>query len=394
MRRILGLLSTLWRLVGIALLCLLAINALLLWLLPDPPPEAAMQHNGQVPAMAGSDAFADAPEQAALWAEFEAAAATRWRAYSHWRRQPFAGRLINVDAHGFRQGWQNPEARADAAEIWVFGGSLVWGSGVPDQLTLPSQLAKLHAEQRPGTPVRVYNFGESGHVSGQGRIAFAQALACRGRRPALAVFVDGAEDVLAALQSGEVGLPTAGPGLTGRGEIAGAELLPAWLSRLNGFARLGASPDNSAATPPDPAQLAEALVQRYLEHVRQSGDLAAASGVRTLFVWQPHLYSKVSQSDDEQRIAAAAPRGLRALQLASDTALATRVRAGLVPVLDLSGLFRDVSEPLFGDIALVNAAGLANLAEVILGQAPPILGPNRPAWPVDRACPELPVAQP
>lgn len=391
MHRLLDLLSTFWRLVGIALLCLVAINGLLLWLLPDPRAEAAGQRDAQAPAMADRDAFANTPERAALWAELEAAGATRWRAYSHWRRQPFAGRLIHVDAHGFRQGWQNPEADLEAAEIWVFGGSLVWGNGVADELTLPSQLAKLHAEQRPGTPVRVYNFGESGYVSGQNRIAFAQALACRGRRPALVVFVEGAEDVLAALQTGQVGLPTAKPGLAGGGEGAG---LPAWLSQLNGFARLAGSAGNAEATPPDPALLAEALVQRYLQHVRQSSELAAASGARTLFVWQPQLYSKVSQSDDEQRIAAAAPRGLRALQLASDTALATRVRAGLVPVLDLSGLFRDVSEPLFGDVALVNAAGLHNLAEVILGQAPPILAPNRPAWPVDQACADLPVAQP
>ncbi|MCB1643473.1 MAG: SGNH/GDSL hydrolase family protein, partial [Xanthomonadales bacterium] len=358
MSRLFRFVGTLWSIVGITLLCLIILNALLVWLLPEPDGPARVERDAQAPDIAVSDAFADAPWNADYWVEHEQARATAWRSYVYWRRQPFAGSQIRVDEHGFRHTWQNPEAGDDAPEVWVFGGSVVWGTGVPDEWTLPSQLAKLYARLRPGQPVRVYNFGESGYVSGQSRAALAQALACRGRRPALAIFVDGANDVFAAFQSDVAGEPQNEQRrrIEFNSSQRAGNLLAAWVARIDGLERLRAWLAPPVAEASSVAELAEQVVQRYLEHVRQIGDLAAGAGIRTHFVWQPHLFSKVSQSADEQRIVAGSYRRHRALQLASDTALATRVRAGISPVLDLSGLYRDVPEALFGDFVHINAA--------------------------------------
>jgi hypothetical protein len=395
MRKLLSAISTVWSILGLTLLCLLLLNLVLKWTLPEPTGPARFDPQAVAPDNADSDAYANAAWREAYWAEHDPARATGWRSYSYWRRLPFDGELINVDAHGFRRTWQNPQADAQAPEVWIFGGSLVWGTGVPDELTLPSQLAKLYAERQPERPLRVYNFGESGYVSGQSRIAFAQALACGGRRPALAIFIDGANDVFAAFQSDQPGMPQNEQ----RREIEfnssqrAGSLLAAWVARIDGVERLRAWLEPPAPEQMPVGELAEAVVLRYLEHVRQTSDQAAGSRARAHFVWQPHLFSKVSLSEDEARILGASYRRHRALQLAADTALATRTRAGLTQVLDLSGLYRDVNAPIFSDFVHVNADGLANLAEVLYGSAPPVLAPNPPATRKEINCLDLPVQE-
>ncbi len=398
MRKLLSAIATFWSILGLTLLCLLLLNQILKWSLPEPAGPARFDPAAVAPDNSVSDAYANAPWREAYWAEHDPARATAWRSYSYWRRQPFAGELINIDEHGFRRTWQNPEAGSEAPEVWVFGGSLVWGTGVPDEYTLPSQLAKLYAERQPERPLRVYNFGESGYVSGQSRIAFAQALACGGQRPALAIFIDGANDVFAAFQSGTVGMPQNEQRrmIEFNSSQRAGNLLAAWVARIDGIERLRNWLEPPLEDDSPVAVLAEAVVARYLEHVRQTGDLAAGSGSQAHFVWQPHLFSKVTLSDDEALILGASFRRHRTLQLAADTALATRTRAGLTRVLDLSGLYRDVNAPIFSDFVHVNAEGLTNLAEVLYGSAPPVLVPNPTPSLRGGDCVDLPVrdAQP
>jgi hypothetical protein len=393
MRKLLSAIATFWSILGLTLLTLLLLNQVLKWTLPEPAGPARVDRTAVAPDNADSDAYANASWREAYWGEHDPARATAWRSYSYWRRQPYDGELINIDAHGFRRTWQNPQAGPDAPEVWIFGGSLVWGTGVPDDLTLPSQLAKLYAERQPDRPLRVYNFGESGYVSGQSRIAFAQALACGGRRPALAIFIDGANDVFAAFQSGQAGMPQNEQRrmIEFNSSQRAGSLLAAWIGRIDGVERLRSwlEPPLEDAAPV--AELAEAVVSRYLEHVRQIGELAGGSGAQAHFVWQPHLFAKVALSDDEAAIVGASYRRHRALQLAADTALATRTRAGLTRVLDLSGLYRDVDAPVFSDFVHVNAEGLANLAEVLFGSAPPVLVPNPAPTQRIRECIDLPV---
>lgn len=81
---------------------------------------------------------------------------------------------------------------ADAPEIWLFGGSTVFGKGQRDDHTVASELARLAAAG--GTPVRVLNFGNPGYTSYQEWQVFERQLAS-GRRPAVAVFLDGTADL-------------------------------------------------------------------------------------------------------------------------------------------------------------------------------------------------------
>jgi lysophospholipase L1-like esterase len=109
------------------------------------------------------------------------------------------GEIINVDAHGFRV---TPRpAEPPLREIWLFGGSVAWGTGNRDTGTLAAQLQQVYAERAPELRVRVLNFGESGYVSRQSLAAFQSALACVEPAADLAVFLDGANDVFATLQA-------------------------------------------------------------------------------------------------------------------------------------------------------------------------------------------------
>lgn len=89
--------------------------------------------------------------------------------------------------------------------LWVFGGSTVYGTGVPDWGTLPSYLSRdLNADGRDC--VVVTNFGVEGYVSNQELLWLLERLKT-GQRPDIVVFYDGVNDASAA--GPWLGAPTA-----------------------------------------------------------------------------------------------------------------------------------------------------------------------------------------
>lgn len=93
---------------------------------------------------------------------------------------------------GRRRTWEPPELAQDAPEIWLFGGSTVFGRGQRDDHTVASELARLAA--RADMPTRVVNFGNPGYTSYQEWQLFERRLAA-GARPEVAVFLDGTADL-------------------------------------------------------------------------------------------------------------------------------------------------------------------------------------------------------
>jgi hypothetical protein len=126
-----------------------------------------------------------------------------WSPYVYWRRAPYRGRLVNVDDHGLRVTVPTTSAPS-ALKIFMFGGSTMWGTGARDEFTIPSLVAR--DLERSGVVAAVLNFGESGYVSTQQRIALELEL-MRGKRPDLVIFYDGINDTYSAFQQGVVGLP-------------------------------------------------------------------------------------------------------------------------------------------------------------------------------------------
>jgi lysophospholipase L1-like esterase len=201
-RRALGWARSIWLAVGLALLALAAAEGaarLALWLLPRPPADPRLQADSYPPKE---------PWVAELYQESARSARLRWEPYVYWRRLPFAGRYVNIDARGLRRTWRLPAPTAPGAarrpRVFFFGGSDVWGTGVRDDHTLPSELARWLAAA--GVDAEVENYGETGYVSTQSVITLLRELQ-RGNVPDLVVLYVGANDAIPAVQAHAAGLP-------------------------------------------------------------------------------------------------------------------------------------------------------------------------------------------
>lgn len=303
-----------WQTLGLVLVLLLVINALARWWLDDPWADDQRSPGAEWPSKRSSDAYAEVDWADAYYREHGSAKAMQWVPYVYWRRQAFVGDYINVDQQGRRVSWSAPSE--PDKEVWVFGGSAVWGTGVPDGYTLPSLLAKQF--EASGQSIRFVNYGESGWVSTQGVIALLRELQ-RGHRPDAVIFYDGVNDVFAALQSGQVGATQNESHRALDFEIGRGQPLAFVFRHFEGLARL-VSPALDLSSI-DPETLARQVATTYVENVQIIQSLAQAYDFKAYFFWQPSLFSKQQPSEFEQRVLAASWRTHEQLQRAAHAAV-------------------------------------------------------------------------
>lgn len=239
-----------------------------------------------------------------FWAE-EARAVSRYHPYVVYRRAPFAGEHINIDSRGIRR-TPGSTCRPDAFTVFAFGGSTMWGQGVPDWGTVPAHLHRRLAEQRDG-PVCVVNYGELGFTSTQGVIQLMRVLQ-RGRVPDLALFYGGVNDEITAQMYGQPGLHWHMNRIAEQLEDGNEESL--WLGQLNLvrlLRRLLPDPDPLAEPgrwrpgPVDSAPaLGRAVAELYLRNVRAAQALAKSYGFEAAFFWQPHTMTGAKRLTPEE----------------------------------------------------------------------------------------------
>lgn len=122
----------------------------------------------------------------------------------HWQVHPWTGLInrqfkspyLNVDENGLRQTAEpSPEhAEKPLFVVWAFGGSTMFGWGVADEYTLPSQLQRALQERMPAYQVKVINFGVPYYNSQHELILFLSALRTSDP-PDMAIFLDGLNEV-------------------------------------------------------------------------------------------------------------------------------------------------------------------------------------------------------
>jgi hypothetical protein len=205
--------------------------------------------------------------------------------------------------------------------VACFGGSVMWGIGVRDDATIPSHVARRLAAE--GLSAVVENDAQIGWVSTQSTLALALALRS-GRVPAVVVFCDGANDMLACFQR-----PTAGVSVSEGNREAEFRMLQevrrlrreafASVTERTALGRLAGSIRNRLAPRPSPwpaewvrsfgpditdhtvDSLAREVVRAYAGNVRLVQGLGRAYGFRTLFYWQPTLFTKRAMTANESR---------------------------------------------------------------------------------------------
>jgi lysophospholipase L1-like esterase len=153
-----------------------------------PPPELSLFRR-----KIDAGLLADLAQERMAWGRYEP--------YVVWRAMPSdSGEATDSDGYRLTPGSSDSP---DAFRVFFFGGSAIWGCGVPDSSTIPSAFL-VEASDRLGCPLEVMNLGQLGYVSSQEMISLCLELR-DGSIPDLVIFMDGCNDVAAAYQSGIAG---------------------------------------------------------------------------------------------------------------------------------------------------------------------------------------------
>ncbi len=220
-----------------------------------------------------------------------------YKPYVIWKTKPYQGKTINVDQDGHRL---TPGAMCgkDSYNVLMFGGSTVWGDGVPDWGTVPAYVqSQLSARRKE--PVCVRNFGQPGWVSTQGVIELLRQLQT-GKIPNLVIFYDGVNDIGVASDEGAAGGHES-ISLVARKlqrDVDSYPLIQA-IVQTNSFrlferfvptlSRLREWPGYYLKSTYDPEVFAGAITQTYLTNCRAIKALARDFGFVYAFFWQPTL---------------------------------------------------------------------------------------------------------
>lgn len=361
---------------GAGLVRLLAINALvlalLLALLAVLPPAAVDLYKlvrGGVADPRARLPIYDQLDWAAQHFEEFAALRTRYQDFIGWRRQPFAGTTITIDEAGYRR--HPGGAGMNESEVWVFGGSAVWGPGVTDAGTIPARLQALSA--RPS-----FNFGEAAYTAHQSYNLLMKAYLLGGR-PRQVVFYDGVNEVVHKCRA-ELGFYSTAQEAVIRDRLGGVTdgrslLLEVYAPTLGVLQKLADKVWAPSAT--DPAALFDchsdaAKTQRIAAALLQDWALAKAlvesQGGRFLAVLQPvaHWGAPNLQHLDAVRNDTV----LRQQYQAVYTEIQRQLAQSELKPLDLTGV-HDGDERLYIDFCHVSPAGNERVARRIAAALQP-----------------------
>jgi len=236
------------------------------------------------------------PDEAlAFFKEFDRMGETETYLFQPWiafSERVFHSSRLNVDEAPFptRRTTGNSSDRAGRPlVVWTFGGSTMFGWGVPDDQTISSHLAATLSRELPSRAVRVVNQGHSYHFSSQ-ELALFQTLIRRGEHCDVAIFLDGVNDANTySLQDA--------PAFSDRmmeamqREQRGSERGKFYMWVSPGFPPLLMLQGLHRRFAPQPAAGPKGPfydpVRKYQVNMTAEESLGAAYGITTLFFWQP-----------------------------------------------------------------------------------------------------------
>lgn len=311
------------------------------------------------------------------WREFAIVRKQQYHAFTVWRRAPFKGETINIDARGVRL-TPGSDCSAGAIKVFTFGSSHMWGTGAPDWGAIPAYLRTGLARDR-GRPICVTNFGESAYVTTQSVIELLLQLQA-GNVPNIAIFFDGAADIYTGYQSGR-------SGLHGNFELTAAQMegrnrpQSPLAFRLIGLSSLFQLVDNqvaklSAGSSPTPklvtyetmnvdmASLADAITGTYLTNYETVAALAQRYGFEYYFFWPPHVSSgQKPLTHEEVRSKHALDPALQRLHAAVYRAVESHIGLQYENLLSVTDVFDDCRQLVWLDESHTTPEGNEMIAE-------------------------------
>lgn len=341
---------------------------------------------------AQSPAYRVSDQPEILYRDFLESNTREYRPYVGWSRSPFEGTLVNINEDGDRVTRYN-SARDDSLQMWVFGGSAVWGLGAPDNETIPSYLATLlNDEWRVDTTVR--NLGESAFVSTQ-EVARLILELQRGKRPDVVVIYSGVNDAYAGTYS---------PGVPGAihqqdqisSRVEGRDIWGNWIRSLGlfraadfalrkvGFASNAALSEANAVEDLELQKRALETANIWLQNYQVVSALAKTYGFDVILALKPNLFvpGKPLQSYESeilQRTEQSQPvfaEGTRLVYAAIQDRLDSK---DFEQIYDLTGAFNDIPSSLYVDEIHVIGRGNRRLAELLFATLQTHLCENIPS---------------
>jgi lysophospholipase L1-like esterase len=305
--------------------------------------------------------------------EFCRSYTAHWTSYVYFKRNPFSGKHINVDTNGVRHTTQfalRKTSEARPMRVFLIGGSTMWGTGARDSGTIASALSRTIASDTTFGSTEVLNLGESGYVSTQSVIRLELELR-KGNVPDIVILYDGVNDVFAAYQNLQPGLPQNETHRAAEFNLLKerSRMRGIWLDSLISrtvIAGVVQSLRAMISSPPHPApphvDLAPEIVRLYRENLKIVEALAKQYGFIYEAYWQPVVFAKESPTPYQQKQADLVGYARPLFQevykrVREDADLRTNTHFH-----DVSTIFDTISAPVYLDFCHITEAGNALVA--------------------------------
>ena len=237
------------------------------------------------------------PADREYWREFDQANKVTYHQYVLWRRAPYHGELLSIDQDGVRR-TLNTQCDAKTPTLWMFGDSVMWGSGTPDAETIPSFIAEDY--RKTGQPVCIVNYAEKGWSNTQEMLELIEQLKHSIRRPDIVLFYDGGTEAFTAYQAGRADVHSNYNSfkrfLDGWGDTQKAGF--AYFRQTNTYRlldRIGVKtpfhrdPQAEPTSRLNTSVLSAEVMENYLQNMDIVNLLAKQYGFRAIFAWYPNL---------------------------------------------------------------------------------------------------------
>lgn len=242
-----------------------------------------------------------------------------------------------------------------SVSVWWFGASTAFGWFERDDHTITSELVRIAASD--GIDLRIENRAVAGWTVWQEQQLFSGLLTFSDKRPDLALFFDGFNDVLATTS------------MAHRLQALPPETTPAYIV-LDDLGPLR-DPDLSLDPAGGPGAIGRLAADKYLRTAETIRNLATAEGIETQFVLQPdalgserHLpNASLSLGTDGRRFLGS---DLVRVFAAAESRFGDRV-------MNLRHVFDDTSEPVFPDTVHLTERGARLVAEELYQRLGPQL---------------------
>lgn len=266
--------------------------------------------------------------------------------------RPMKTRFVEITEYGARINQVPAPWPPDPAafNIFLFGGSTMFGYHLPNEQTVPARIEERLRRHFATTNLWFYNFGTGFHFSSQERARFV-ALAAENIVPHAAIFVDGLNDFYHPLGAPEFSFDLYN--FTAPDGTAPQHVRRLEHGHFNNDQRTG---------------LAEAVLARYRRNVHLINAVADRVGIQTFFVAHPVPYFAYPEKDPnvypflleshEPENALYRIGYARFKELADAGSFGPRF-------LWAADVFKDAAKPMYADRVHYNPAGADKLAEHI-----------------------------